>query len=152
MSNKLFRVKLTQDERDQLQQITKGKRGLLKIAAWKVQRAQALLLADENEGEPTWTDQAIAEAVRVSVRSIENWRKQAVLQGPLSLMERKPMPAKGRKLDGEGEAHLVKLACSSPPPGYSQWSLRLMAEELVSLEIVDSISHETVRSTLKKTS
>ena len=148
-----YRVKLTDSERTEFEQLTQGKRGRLKIAVWKLQRIQALLLCDESEQGPAWEDHQIAQSLGVTIRTLENWRKQAVLQGPHSLLERKKrqMPATAAKLDGEGEARLVQLACSQPPEGYARWSMRLLAEEMVVLEVVDSIDRETVRRTLKKT-
>lgn len=141
------RVKLTDDEREELEQLVR--RG---AAGWKLCRAQALLKCDEGEGGPAWPDERIAEAFDVTVRSLENWRKQAVERGPLSLLQRKPQDRSWqRKLDGAGEAALVKLACSTPPEGYDRWSLRLLADTLVELEVVDSIGHECVRQTLQKT-
>ena len=89
MSNhKVYRIKLTTEERDAFTQVAKGKRGQLKIAAWKVQRANAMLMCDEGDKGPGWTDEKIAEAFGTTTRSLENWRKQAALQGPLSLLER----------------------------------------------------------------
>lgn len=141
------RVKLTGDERHGLEQLVR--RG---AAGWKLRRAQALLKCDEGEGGPAWPDERITEAFEVTVRSLESWRKQAVERGPLSLLERKPQDRSWqRKLDGAGEAALVKLACSTPPEGYGRWSLRLLAQTLVELEVVDSIGHECVRQTLQKT-
>ena len=88
----------------------------------------------------------------MTTRSLENWRKQAVERGPLSLLARKPQDRSNhRKLDGAGEARLVRLACSTPPEGRGRWSLRLLADQLVALEVVDSIGHECVRQTLQKT-
>lgn len=142
------RVKLTADERQTLEQLARGGRA----AGWKLRRAQALLKCDEGEGGPGWPDARIAEAFDVTTRSLEHWRKQAVEHGPLSLLERKsPDHSMRRKLDGMGEARLVRLACSTPPEGYSRWSLRMLADKLVELEVVDSIGHECVRQTLKKT-
>jgi hypothetical protein len=148
MPKKKYVLKLTLEERAELEQVVrKGK-----AAGWKRQRAHALLLCDQGEAGPGWTDQHIAEAHGCSRRSLENWRKQAVEQGPLSLLERKPRADQGsRKLDGEQEAQLVKLACSQPPAGRARWSLRLLAGRLVELEIVEAICHETVRSAMKKT-
>jgi hypothetical protein len=83
---------------------------------------------------------------------LESWRKQAIENGPLALLERKARTAGARKLDGEKEAQLVKLACSQPPSGQARWTLRLLADRLVELEIVEAISHETVRRAMKKTS
>lgn len=146
---KKYVLKLTAEEGAELQSVVK--KG--KAAAWKVQRAQALLKADQGSDGPGWTDERIADAYGCTTRSLENWRKQAVEDGPLSLLERKPRADKGRtKLDGEGEAHLVKLACSKTPKGHARWTLRLLAGRLVELEMVDSISYETVRRAMKKTS
>ena len=142
------RVKLTADERHTLEQLVRQGRA----AGWKLRRAQALLKCDEGEAGPAWPDASIAEAFDVTTRSLEHWRKQAVERGPLSLLERKVQDrSMHRKLDGAGEAKLVQLACSKPPAGYSRWSLRMLADELVALEVVDSIRHECVRQTLKKT-
>lgn len=141
------RVKLTADERHELERLIR--RG---AAGWKLQRAQAMLKCDESDDGPGWPDAKIAEAFGMTPRSVENWRKQAVERGPLSLLERKAQDrSRQRKLDGVGEARLVKLACSKPPEGYSRWSLRLLADKLVELEVVDSIGYECVRQTLKKT-
>lgn len=154
MSNrKVYRIKLTTEERDTLAQVAKGKRGRLKIAAWKVQRANAMLKCDESEQGPAWADEKIAEAFGTTTRSLENWRKQAALQGPLSLLERKQRatPPTPPILDGEKEAQLTKIACSTPPGGRSRWTLQMLADELVALEIVDSISADTVGRVQKKT-
>ena len=141
------RVNLTDDERRELEQLIR--RG---AAGWKVQRAQALLKCDESDDGPGWPDAKIAEAFGMTARSVENWRKQAVERGPLSLLQRKTQDRSWqRKLDGVGEAKLVQLACSTPPEGRSRWSLRLLADKMVELEVVDSIGHECVRQTLKKT-
>jgi hypothetical protein len=146
---KKYVLKLTAEERVTLQQVVK--KG--KAAAWKVQRAQALLKCDQGRAGPGWTDERIAEAFGCTTRSVESWRKQGVERGPLSLLERKARerPAITPKLDGEKEARLVALACSKPPKGRARWSLRLLAGRLVELKIVDAIGHETVRRALKKT-
>jgi hypothetical protein len=142
------RVKLTADERGELDQLVRRGRA----AGWKLRRAQALLKCDEGDHGPGWADAQIAEAFEVTTRSLENWRKQAVERGPLSLLARQPQDrSKHRKLDGAGEAWLVRLACSTPPEGRGRWSLRLLADQLVALEVVDSIGHECVRQTLQKT-
>jgi uncharacterized protein Usg len=153
MSNrKIYRVKLSAAEREELELVAKGKRGQLKIAAWKVQRAKAMLMCDEGELGPAWCDHDIAEAFSTTTRSIENWRRQAVLDGPLTILQRKKRVSTKRLiLDGEKEAKLTQLACSKPVNGGSKWSLRMLADRLVELEIVDSVSHETVRRTMKKT-
>jgi len=144
---KKYVLKLTTEERGELQQIVK--RG--KAAAWKVQRAQALLQCDQGESGAGWRDEQVAQAYGCTTRSLESWRKQAVEQGPLSLLERKPRTGV-RKLDGEKEARMVKLACSQAPKGWARWTLRLLAARLVELQIVDSISYETVRRAMKKMS
>ena len=145
---KKYVLKLTEAERGELEQVVKRGR----VAAWKAQRAQALLKCDQGPGGPGWPDAQVAEAFGCTTRSLESWRKQAVEPGPLSLLERKPRVAAARKLDGAKEARLVKLACSQPPQGRARWTLRLLAERLVELEIVDAVSHETVRRAMKKTS
>jgi hypothetical protein len=153
MSNrKLYRIKLTDEERETFSQVAKGKRGKLNIAAWKVQRANAMLKCDESEHGPAWGDQEIAEAFATTTRSLENWRKQAAERGPLSLLERKEraMPPIAPILDGEKEARLTKIACSTPPDGRSRWTLQLLADKLVALDVVDSISADTVGRVQKK--
>lgn len=148
MPAKIYILKLTSDERTELDRVVKAGNA----AGWKIQRAQTLLKCDQGSAGPGWIDDRIAEAFGCTRRSVENWRKQAVEEGPLSLLVRKPRCDQGQtKLDGEGEARLVKLACSKAPAGFARWSLRLLAGKLVELEIVDSISHESVRSVMKKT-
>jgi len=155
MSNrKIYRIKLTAEERTTLGAIIKGKRGRVKIAAWKVQRANAMLKCDESEQGPAWPDGKIAEAFATTTRSLENWRKKAALEGPLSLLERKermtaPTPP---LLDGEKEAQLTKITCSEPIHGRSRWTLQMLADQMVILEVVDSISADTVGRALKKAS
>ncbi len=141
-------VHLTGDERHELQQLVRCGHA----AGWKIQRAQALLKCDRSDDGPGWTDTRIAQAFDVTTRSLESWRKQAVERDPLSLLERKKRDgSKQRKLDGAGEAKLAQLACSQPPEGRGRWSLQMLADALVALEVVDSISDETVRRTMKKT-
>lgn len=149
MGKKKYCVELSVEERATFEQIVNAN----KAARWKIKRAQAMLKCDQGPDAPSWPDTLIAEAYNVTVQSVETWRKQAVLQGPLSLLSRKPRqhPPRTAKFDGEKEARLVALTCSEPPTGYGTWSLRLLAERVVDLDIVDSVSHETVRQTLKKT-
>lgn len=144
---KKYVVKLTAEERAELEQVvSKGK-----MAAWKRQRVQALLKCDQGPAGPGWIDERIAEAYGCSTRSVENWRKQAVERGPLALLERKSLSLPTTpKLDGEKQARLVALACSQPPEGRARWTLRLLAGRLVELEVVDTVSYETVRRALKK--
>ena len=151
---KKYILKLTDEERVELERVACGKNGKQNIAAWKVVRAKVLLKCDQGPLGPKWTDERLAAAFDLSVRCLEKWRQRAVEEGPLAALERKlrltpPIPP---KLDGEGEAQLTKLACSVPPQGRSHWTLRLLAEHLVELEVVESISHETVRQVLKKVS
>src|SRR4051812_38772259 len=104
-----------------------------------------------SEGGPGWTDTRIAEAVRVSVRTVERVRQRFVEDGLEAALRPRPSPrVYARKLDGEQEAKLVALACSQPPEGKQRWTLRLLAERMVELEVVSELSHETVRQTLKK--
>ena len=144
---KKYVLKLTPTERAELEHLVK--RG--KAAGWKVQRAQALLKCNQAARGPGWTDEQIAEAFGCTTRSLQSWRKQAVERGPFSLLERKPRTPAVPILDGEKEARLVKLACSRPPEGRARWTLRLLAEHLVELEIVETVSYETVRRAMKKT-
>jgi len=147
--NKKYVLKLTLEERGEFERVVK--KG--KAAAWKVQRAQALLKCDQGPAGPGWSDERIAEAYGCTTRSVESWRKQGVEGGPLALLERqvRVTPAITPRLDGEKEARLVALACSKPPKGHGRWTLRLLAGRLVELQVVDSICHETVRRALKKT-
>jgi hypothetical protein len=144
---KKYILKLTAEERDELARLVrKGN-----AAGWKLQRAQALLKCDQGPDGPAWPDERIAEAFGVTTRSLESWRKRAFEHGPMALLRRKPRtPAGVSKLGGEAEARLTALACSQPPRGLARWSLRLLAGRLVELEVVASVSHETVRRALKK--
>jgi transposase len=148
MAIKTYRVTLTESERTELQQLI----GAGVAPARTLARARVLLKADQSPAGPAWTDDPIAEAVEVSQPTVARIRKRYVQEGlAAALHARAPRRAYRRKLDGEQEAHLVALACSEPPAGQARWSLRLLADTLVELEIVDDISHQTVRRTLKKT-
>jgi hypothetical protein len=145
--NKKFVVRLSDDERRVCQEIIKQ----LKGSSQKFRRAQILLKADADG--PGWSDVRIAEAFNCRVQTIENLRKRLVTESfELALEGKKreepPLPC---KLDGEAEAKLIAMRLGRPPVGYGHWTLQLLAEELVALEIVDAISHETVRKVLKKT-
>jgi transposase len=146
---KRYRVTLTAEEREELgRMVSRGK-----AAARKLAHARVLLQADEAEGGPGWVDEVIAAAVRVSVRTIERVRERFVEQGlGAALLPKPSRRVYARKLDGEREAPLLALACARPPAGKARWTLRLLAERMVELEHVDTVSHETVRQTLKKTS
>lgn len=122
----------------------------LKGTSQKVRRAQILLKADADG--PAWTDQQIAEAFRCRTQTVENIRKKCVTEGfEAALEHKKPQRPPQNLLDGEQEAQIIATRLGSPPKGYSKWTLRLLARKVVELEIVESISHETVRKTLKKT-
>jgi transposase len=115
-------------------------------------RARVLLKADHGEGGPGWSDAAIAGALDVHPSTVQRVRRQFVVEGLAATLARKrPDRVYERALDGRQEAHLVALACSQPPDGHARWSLRLLAGELVRLEVVETVSHEAVRQTLKKT-
>ena len=146
---KRYRVTLTAEGREELgRMVSRGKADARKLAD-----ARVLLQADEAEGGPRWADEAVAAAVRVSVRTIERVRERFVEQGLSAALLPKPSRrVYARKLDGEREARLLALACARPPAGKARWTLRLLAERMVELEHVDTVSHETVRQTLKKTS
>ncbi len=146
---KKYKVTLTADERNALQALIAAG----KAAAAKLAHARILLKADAAPGGPGWTDARIAEAVEVDVTTVERVRERFVEQGLEAALVRKPQdrPSRERKLDGKGEARLVTLACSEPPRGRARWTLRLLADKLVELEVVDTISAETVRQVLKKT-
>jgi Homeodomain-like domain len=144
---KKYVVRLDQEERERLQALTRNGR----VAAFKIRHANMLLMADANG--PGWSDEQIAEGLSVSVGQCEHLRKRCVEQGLDACMQRKQQerPSIEPKFDGEREAKLIALACSKAPDGYERWSLRLLADHAVKLEIVDSASHETVRRTLQKT-
>ena len=116
-------------------------------------RARILLKADHGEGGPGWSDAAIAGALDVHPGTVQRVRRQFVEEGlEATLARKRPDRVYERALDGSQEARLVALACSAPPGGRARWTLRLLAGELVRLEVVEAVSHETVRRTLKKTS
>jgi hypothetical protein len=142
---KRYRVTLTSEERDALDRmISRGKADARKLA-----HARVLLQADASEAGPGWADAAIVGALRVSVRRVERVRQRFVEQGLEAALLPKPSSrVYARKLDGAQEAKLIALACSDPPDGKARWTLRLLAEQMVALEIVSDLSHETVRQVL----
>jgi transposase len=144
---KRYRVTLTGEERAALgRMISRGK-----AAARKLGHARVLLQADEAEGGSAWVDEAIASALAVSVRTVERVRQRFVEQGlEAALLPKPSQRIYARKLDGAREAKLIALACSEVPDGQGRWTLRLLAKRMVELECVDTLSHETVRQTLKK--
>lgn len=145
--NKKYIVRLSAEERKYLEKfISKGKR-----AAYKIKHANILLKADADG--PGWSDEAIGEAFSTHAHTVRNVRQRFVEQGLEAAIERKKQRAPSRKriLDGEKEARLLAIGCSEPPEGHSRWTLHMLADEMVRLEIVENISYETVRRTLKKT-
>jgi transposase len=144
-----FRVTLTHDERQQLSALI----NVGKAAARKLLYARILLKADQAPGGPAWTDEQISNALESSLSTIYRLRQSFVEEGLESALNRKkPTGRQFRKLDGAQEARLIAVACSAPPEGRVCWTLNLLANKLVELNIVDAISGECVRTTLKKMS
>jgi homeodomain-containing protein len=145
--NKKYIVRLSDEERGICAGIIKN----LKGSSQKFRRAQILLKADADG--PGWSDVRIADAFNCRVQTIENLRKRLVTEGFEVALEGKKRrePPTPCKLDGDAEAKLIAMRLGKPPTGYGHWTLRLLADELVALEVVDAISHETVRKVLKKT-
>jgi transposase len=146
---KKYPVILSETERDDLKRLIAAGTA----PARKLTHARILLKADEGQEGPGWVDEEVAEVVEVSQPSVCRVRKQYFEEGMEAALNRRP-PNRHyhRKLDGEQEARLVALACSEPPKGQARWSLRLLADRMVELEVVEEISYQTVRRTLKKTS
>jgi len=144
--NKKYIVRLSDEERTVCEQVTKDQKG----KSEKLRRAQMLLKADVDG--PGWKDEKISEAVGCRVRTLENVRMQLVLEGFEAALNRKKRATSPTAplLDGVGEAKLIAMRLGKPPAGYGRWSLRLLADQLVELEVVEAISPETVRKTLKK--
>jgi transposase len=146
---KKYVVTLTEEERAELNELLrKGK-----AAARKLTHGRILLKADVGSGGPGWSDQEISAALEVSTGTVQRIRQLFVEAGIEAALNPRPAPRlRPWKLDGAGEAHLIALACSAPPPGQARWTLRLLAEQMVDLAYVDTLSHETVRQVLKKVS
>jgi hypothetical protein len=148
MPKKKHHIRLSAAERAQLETIVrKGK-----ASAHRQRHARILLLADTHGPEGGWSDSQIASAAHTSIPTIERARRICVEHGLERALDGKdPEREYPRKLDGKGEAQLIALSCGAAPQGCARWTLRLLAARLVELEIVDTISHEAVRRTLKKT-
>lgn len=143
MPRKKYLINLSDEEQHELLEITrKGE-----VKARKMKRAMILLKADEGLSDPQ-----IMAAISVSRPTVERIRKRFVEGGLERALNEDPRPGQKRKLDGRGEAQLIAVACSQAPDGHDHWTLRLLADKLVQLEVVENISYETVRRTLKKTS
>src|ERR687886_581178 len=148
MPAKRYIVSLTAEERQTLEQLSKTG----KAAAAKINHARILLKADVNQPNGGWTDQAISDAFNIGTRTIERVRQRFVEESLDNALTPRPRQSlKLRRLDGEAEAHLVAIACSRAPEGHSRWTLRLLADQMVALGYIESISHESVRQVLKKT-
>jgi hypothetical protein len=143
---KKYVVRLTDSERETLNGVLKQKR----VSAQRSRRAQVLLKADADG--PNWTDVRIAEAFDCRIQTVENIRERLVTEGFETTLDGKAKQrVRAKVLDGEQEAKIIALRLGQPPKGFSNWTLRLLAEQAVALEIVESVSHETLRGTLKKT-
>ncbi len=143
-----YAVVLTEADRARLRTLV----GSGAAPARTLTHARILLKANQGEGGPAWTDAAIADAVEVHPATVARVRRSCVEDGLDAALERKsPDRTYPRVLDGAAEAHLVALTCSAPPEGRERWTLRLLADELVRLEVVAAVSHEAVRQTLKQT-
>jgi hypothetical protein len=145
--NKKYIVRLTAKERRELREVVKKLAG----SSQKVGRAQMLLKTDA--AGPAWTDERIAEAFDSRTRTVEKLRERFVTEGFASTLagKRRDQPPTAKILSGKQEARVIALRLGPPPKGYANWTLRLLARRVVELEIAESISHETVRRTLKKT-
>jgi transposase len=145
---KRYVVRLTDEERESLEVLVRRGRA----HARKLLYARILLKSDASEGGPAWTDERIAEALETSADTVARERRRFLEDGlEVALMPRKPGRPRRRVLDGRAEARLVALSCSKPPEGRGSWTLRLLADRMVELGVVEGVSHETVRRTLKKT-
>jgi Homeodomain-like domain len=146
MNQKYF-VELTSEERAYLEKLVSCGEG----PARKLRRARILLKSDCSEGGPNWTYEAICAAFDVNPVTVTNVRKAFIEGGLSQALNRKPPEREyAHRLDGYAEAHLVAMVCGKAPDGYDRWSLRLLQERFVKLQIVESVSHETIRATLKK--
>lgn len=148
MPAKRYKVTLTEEERTSLLSlISNGK-----AAAKKLTHARILLQADQSVKGPGWFDHQISKSLNVSCETIGRVRKAFVEEGIESALNRKKLPKpRSKKIDGEKEAHLIALACSAPPEGRKSWTMQLLADKMVELNLVESISDETIRLRLKKT-
>jgi len=147
MPAKLYKVTLTNEERTKLTAIVSKGKGNARL----IRRAQILLLADENQLDRGWKDADIAKALSAHVRTVERTRETCVQEGvDAALTHTRPQKKRSKVLDGAAEARLVQLACSEAPDGQEHWTLQMLADKLIELEVVETVSRETVRTTLKK--
>lgn len=147
MPAKIYKVTLTNEERTRLTAIVSKGKGNARL----IRRAQILLLADENQPDGGWKDADIAKALSAHVRTVERTRETCVQEGvDAALTHTRPQKKRSKVLDGAAEARLVQLACSEAPDGQEHWTLQMLADKLIELEVVETVSRETVRTTLKK--
>jgi hypothetical protein len=147
MSAKIYRVTLTIEEREALTALVNKGKG----AAGKLKRARILLMADEAQDNGGWKDADIIQALHTSRSTVERTREKCVEMGvEAAINHTQPRRTKPKVLDGAAEARLVQLACSKAPDGREDWTLQMLADKLIELEVVETVSYETVRTTLKK--
>jgi len=146
---KKYIVRLSREERSTLKKLLTSGRGSGRMFT----RVRILLKADQSNEGPAWSDEKISESFDVTVQTIERVRKELVEEGLEAVLSRHPYTQKvsRKKIDGDVEAHLIALCCSNPPGGRVRWTLRLLADKVVELGYIDSISYEAIRQTLKKT-
>ena len=145
---KRYYVTLTKEERELLQELVrKGK-----TQGYRIKHAQILLKLDEIPENREWTQEKIGKAYAAGLMTVSNIAKRFVLEGLEAALGRKEQPNRRRKVDGDVEAHIIAITCSDPPEGRERWTLQLIADEIVRLGVVDSLSHTAVGNTLKKTS
>jgi transposase len=147
MPRKKYIISLSPEDRSYLEQFSRTGTA----AAYAIAHARILLKSDVAHPDGGWSDSEISEALDVSVATIERVRQRCYDKGIEACLKQRPRAPRPSLLDGEQEAHLVAMVCSTAPGGRSRWTLRLLRDQLVALDIVESISHETVRQTLKKT-
>lgn len=148
MPRKIYKVDLTDEERGELKALTTTGRA----AARKLTHARILLMCDENRDGGTMIDKDVAAALNIGQSTVERVRRRFVEEGFEAALNRKrQVNRRAKVLDGEAEAQLIAVACGEPPTGRATWTLRLLADRLVELEVVPAVSTETVRRTLKKT-
>ena len=147
MPAKIYRVTLTEEERSQLKALTSKGKG----AARRLTHARILLLADQTQDEGAWKDADIAQALGIHARTVERVRERCVEEGvEAALNHKQPRKKRSKVLDGAAEARLTQLACTEAPDGHERWSMQMLADKLIELEVVETVSRETVRTTLKK--
>lgn len=148
MPAKLYRVTLEKDEREELKTLVSKGTGSVR----RIRRAQMLLMADENQEGGGFKDADIAKALGAHQRTVERTREKCVMEGiEAALNHTRPKRTRSKVLDGAAEARLIQLACSQAPDGHEEWTMQMLADKLIELEIVETVSKETVRTTLKKT-